>query len=346
MFIIQAGPFSLNGPLLLYFLFGFAGLAGVRLSTSGLPESTAERIRSAAFGASLLWLAVWKGSLFLFDFRLVVEAPASLLYFDGGVPGRLLATASAVAWFFRSALRGGDVRAARLAYCLGLYVTFGYAAYRFGHALFGRASAADPGMWIAVVGAALLVFFVGRDSPRARRLLLQSLVLFGAALLLMQALGGNAERGPRLQVGAAAPAASLQSVDGAPLSIPEATSGRTTVLNFWATWCPPCRAEMPSFDRLYRSLNPQETAFFAVNLTATENDAGAAARYAAEHGLALPVALDPDGAAMRAYGVRAYPTTVLLDARGNVAEVFEGAVHASVLERAIRRVADAERSDP
>lgn len=346
MFIVTIGPLSLNGPLLLYIAYGAAGLAAVRLATRDTAEPLASRIRSAAFTAFAIWLAVWKGSFAVFDPRLAWEEPTAWLYFDGGAAGRWLATASAVGWTVRAALRSGVASLGRFAYAASAFLTFGYAAYRFGHVLFGRASVSDVGLWAAVAASALLYLVPLRKQPGFGRAALQSLVLFGAALLLLHAFDGREADAGSVRRGDSAPNATLAGIDGRALPIPAASPGGIVALNFWATWCPPCRAEMASLEGLHRTLDGEEAKLIAVNLTATESASDAAERFARERGLTLPIALDPDGAVMRAYGIRAYPTTVLIDGDGKVVEVFEGAVHANALERAIRDVRDrSSRSD-
>lgn len=118
-------------------------------------------------------------------------------------------------------------------------------------------------------------------------------------------------------------------VHAAPRDVPEAVlldaedgrhalsdwRGRWVLLNFWATWCPPCRHEMPGLDRIEAELGGER---FAVLPVATgRNPLPAIRRFYAEAGLAhLPVLRDPDQRLSRAMGVFGLPVTVLLDPEG------------------------------
>jgi len=97
--------------------------------------------------------------------------------------------------------------------------------------------------------------------------------------------------------------------------------GKVVFLNFWATWCPPCREEMPSMQRLYDELASEGLEILAVNVLENEE---AAQAFIDEQGFTYPVLLDVDGRVMTRYGVRAYPTTYLVDREGYVLGVRPG----------------------
>ena len=117
----------------------------------------------------------------------------------------------------------------------------------------------------------------------------------------------------------AVPEAALQSPEGAPAALPE---GRPAVVNFWATWCAPCREEMPSLARLHDAMGEE----VAVVVVATgRNDPEAAAEFLDEVGATDLVDLrDPKGALGRGVGVLGLPTTLVLDARGREVARLQG----------------------
>ena len=122
----------------------------------------------------------------------------------------------------------------------------------------------------------------------------------------------------------AAPPFTLPTVAGAEVSL-AALRGRTVVLNFWATWCPPCVREMPSLERLSKALAADGVTVLAVSL-----DAGGLAQvqpFVARLGLSLPIALDPLGDVGDAYGARDLPVTFVLDAQGRVVAAAKGERH-------------------
>jgi thiol-disulfide isomerase/thioredoxin len=86
-------------------------------------------------------------------------------------------------------------------------------------------------------------------------------------------------------------------------------------LNFWATWCPPCRAEMPSMERLYQKLKGQGLVILAVDL---QEDAKSVQKFVSQHKLTFPILLDSDGRIGGTYGARSIPTSYIVDRKGNV----------------------------
>jgi peroxiredoxin len=97
--------------------------------------------------------------------------------------------------------------------------------------------------------------------------------------------------------------------------------GKVVMLNFWATWCPPCLEEMPALDRLYRRHRDAGFTLLAVSL---DTDEAKVAPFVAKHGLAFPVGLDSKTKVAELYGVRHLPSTFVIDREGNIAAVALG----------------------
>ena len=111
--------------------------------------------------------------------------------------------------------------------------------------------------------------------------------------------------------------------------------GKPVVLNFWASWCPPCRQEMPEFDKLHRELGG-EVHFMMVDLVdgGTET-VESGARFVRDQGYGFPVYFDTKGQAAEAYGIMSIPATFFIDATGNVISSQIGALSADALTRGI-----------
>ena len=124
-----------------------------------------------------------------------------------------------------------------------------------------------------------------------------------------------------LKPGERAPDFELASLDGGSIRLSD-FRGKKVVLNFWATWCPPCREEMPHMQRFYDTAGGGEAfEILAVNATDTERGNGkAVGPFVEENGLDFPVVMDEDGAVSEKYEVRFYPVTYLLDEDGVVIE--------------------------
>jgi peroxiredoxin len=99
--------------------------------------------------------------------------------------------------------------------------------------------------------------------------------------------------------------------------------GKVVVLNFWATWCPPCVQEMPSLVALQGRMKDQITVL-AVSLDA---DAGAYRKFIKDHNIALLTVRDPDQKSNTLYGTFKFPETYIIDRQGNIRRKFIGAIN-------------------
>ena len=111
-----------------------------------------------------------------------------------------------------------------------------------------------------------------------------------------------------------APAFSLKGIDGHPLRL-EDLKGKVVFLNFWATWCVPCREEMPAMERLYREYGERGLVVLAVNF---QESPDTVKRFMRELHLTFPTVLDSDGAAARDFAVRGLPVSFLLSRDGRI----------------------------
>ncbi|WP_245232547.1 peroxiredoxin family protein [Thiorhodococcus minor] len=113
--------------------------------------------------------------------------------------------------------------------------------------------------------------------------------------------------------------------------------GAPLILNFWATWCPPCRAEMPSLQRAHEQLAQDGIGVLAINVG---EDPETVDRFRQDFKLDLPLPIDTDTSVTQAYPMRGLPTTFVIDAQGRLALRASGELawdHPEVLER-VRRL--------
>ena len=111
--------------------------------------------------------------------------------------------------------------------------------------------------------------------------------------------------------------------------------GKPIVLNFWATWCPPCKSEMPDFNIVFEELGEdiQFVMLDAVDGIRETREIGET--YVAEQGFTFPVYYDMEQEAVIQYGIRAFPTTIFIDSEGYVVAGAEGAINEETLRKGI-----------
>lgn len=131
-----------------------------------------------------------------------------------------------------------------------------------------------------------------------------------------------------LKIGDTAPDFNLQFADGNKARLSD-YKGRPVIINFWATWCPPCREEMRGFVNVYNRYKADNVLVIGVNAQET---AAEAADFARSHQMTFPVVLDARGELMQLYNVRGLPTTVFIDKEGHIAGMWSGLLPESELE--------------
>lgn len=151
-----------------------------------------------------------------------------------------------------------------------------------------------------------------------KRLRRASLWLAAALVLVAAGCPSTAEIGT--SKGDVAPDFSLPNLGGGSQSLRD-LRGSTVILTFWASWCAPCRAEMPDMQVAYGELRDRGLVVVGVNEGETLERVEA---FVQEFGLTFPIVLDEKQGTARTYGVRAYPTTLVIDGEGVIQEVVVG----------------------
>lgn len=170
--------------------------------------------------------------------------------------------------------------------------------------------------------------------------------LLGIAILIVGVLWIYASRIPAsdLQEAQAAPQAgfqapdfTLETLDGDTITLSE-LRGHAVLVNLWASWCLPCRAEMPAMQRVYDEYADEGFVVLAVNATAQDSIA-AAQVFVDEFGFSYPILLDVDGSVAAAYQLRAFPSSFFINANGIIQEVvFGGPMDEALLATRVQRL--------
>ncbi|MBA7628305.1 Thiol-disulfide oxidoreductase ResA [subsurface metagenome] len=123
-------------------------------------------------------------------------------------------------------------------------------------------------------------------------------------------------------VGELAPAFTLTDLRGKQVSLND-FQGKTVILNFWATWCPPCRAEMPEIEALYQEYKDRGVVIIGVDIQETEQEVR---QFVQENGYSWTFLLDTSGRVAANYKIVALPTTFFLDTEGLIQTVYIGSM--------------------
>src|SRR3984893_8070244 len=168
-----------------------------------------------------------------------------------------------------------------------------------------------PGVLCLALAVPLFLLVAGQASPKS-------------------AQGGNVIRFVRNPD--AAPEFKLDGIDGKALSL-AGSRGKVILLNFWATWCGPCRAEIPDLIALQQKYKDQ---LQIIGLTVDDEDASLIKQVVAETHINYPVAMSSPEVRVQYGGVAALPTSFVLDAQGRVVQKHEGLRNPALYETEIR----------
>jgi peroxiredoxin len=153
------------------------------------------------------------------------------------------------------------------------------------------------------------------------------------------AVPGLATAQTGLDAGQEAPGFSLERLDGGRLALSD-LRGRPVLINFWASWCVPCRVEMPALAQAWRAQRAQGLEVVAINLTDQERRADIA-RFVSDLALPFTVLLDVRGRVRERYRLVQLPTTIFLDSAGIIRRRHSGPLSSEDLDAGLRSLAPA-----
>jgi len=173
---------------------------------------------------------------------------------------------------------------------------------------------------------------------RIRRIILIAILatmLIGSTIALGCSAGQSPGRGS--EIGNLAPDFQLNNLDGQPVSLGD-FRGKPVLVNFWASWCPPCRSEMPFIQETFTDKKWADEGLVVLAIAIGESPSRVS-EFVKKYGLTFPVLLDTERNVSLEYYVRAIPTTFLIDRDGIIREIKIGAFSSKTeIERSLRKV--------
>lgn len=164
------------------------------------------------------------------------------------------------------------------------------------------------------------------QNPRRWNVLILAIFLAGGAWTVVSrippAATTNGQPPPIAREGFSAPDFTLELMGGGEVTLSD-LRGQVLMVNLWASWCPPCRKEMPAIEQIYQDYKGAGLVVLAVNTTYQDTEAGAATFFQ-EYGLSFLIPLDRTGAVARQYQLRGLPSTYFVDRQGVIQSVVVG----------------------
>ena len=190
---------------------------------------------------------------------------------------------------------------------------------------------------VAIIAGSILVV-VGAAAVLYEKLVLsfapQTMVVTEEAGNVSPAQGSSSQEDQTEAPTIQAPNVTILDASGKEVQL-QSLVGKPIILNFWASWCPPCKQEMPDFEAAYKKYGT-DIQFMMVNMTDGGRETIATAeKYIASQGYSFPVYFDTKQEAAIEYGVSAIPTTYFINAQGHIIAYAAGAITAQHLEQGI-----------
>ncbi|MBY6036859.1 TlpA family protein disulfide reductase [Fictibacillus nanhaiensis] len=289
-------------------------------------EHDKKQILDILTNALVLCWFVWKFSYALLHPLLTLKQPLNLLYFNGGETGVVLGILFAVLYLLWSAGKR-ELERSRIFYSGILALTLFFAVYYGAH--FAVDTLAFDGL-ISLFFTVLAVYLYTAGSFQLKKTVLSMLVtaLF-FSILTNSPLGTGKKDAASVETAASglkpgnkAPDFELKTIDGETIRLSD-LKGKVVFVNLWATWCPPCRAEMPEMVRYYNEHSSEKIEVLAVNLTQSDSEKEVK-EFAETYRLPFPVLLDSEGTVANTYKTVTIPTTFIVDAKGIIKQKHIG----------------------
>ncbi|SDN00571.1 Peroxiredoxin [Fictibacillus solisalsi] len=285
------------------------------------------------WNAVLLLIFVWKISYFMLHPFLSIKHPVYLLYFSGGKPGILIGAAAALIYVFIQLSRS-SLSLSALLHILCLVGCSFFLLYGILQAFLVKDAVASL---FCLVSSGILTVFIGRKKIRLVPIYAVLVLMLGLSSSPFFWLKSDEAKGKAAAVsttgikqGDVPPDFMLKTLDGRKVTLLQ-FKGKTVFLNFWASWCPPCQAEMPEMERFYKENSQKPIEILSVHLT-SEDSVQAARAFANKHKLTFPILLDETGEVSKRFHVVTLPTTFVISPQGRIVQQHIGPLNREMME--------------
>ncbi|WNB92805.1 redoxin domain-containing protein [Bacillus sp. NEB1478] len=289
-------------------------------------EDDKKQLSEVLSNAIVMFWFIWKFSYAVLHPFLIFKHPLNLLYFNGGETGIIVGMIIAVLYLLCAAGKR-HLERSRLFYCgvlgLTLFFTVFYGAHYFSDTLLS-----DGLITLFFAVLSIYLYILGAFQPKKTVVSILVTALFFAVVTNGPFSDKKSDTAAietaasGLNPGNHAPDFRLQTLDGKTIKLSD-LKGKVVLLNFWATWCPPCRAEMPEMVRFYNERSSEKIEILAVNLTDSDT-VGNVKKFTKDYKLPFPVLLDSAGTVGDIYKTVTIPTTFVIDAKGTIKEKHIG----------------------
>jgi thiol-disulfide isomerase/thioredoxin len=293
------------------------------------------------FNTVIVGFAVWKFSYILIHPAAAVKSPINILYFSGGTSGIVLGTIAAAGYALRTS-RKEQLRVETLFYGAGYGASVFFAVYlALRYFLTGQNTEEGILSILMLAGVVFLHFSKANDIKTVSLALIGiglAFSIFNATPLAKKNKDTTATETAGavtgIKPGNKAPDFELDTLSNGKMSLSE-QKGKVVFINIWASWCPPCRAEMPEMESFYKEYGGKRAEILAVNLTDSDSR-DAAQNFTSENKLTFPILLDSSGKVGSVYQAVTIPTTYIINYDGIIVNKHIGPMDFSTMEKYLK----------
>ncbi|PPA87989.1 hypothetical protein C4A76_10980 [Brevibacillus laterosporus] len=340
--VFQLGPFFIKSSWIVIVVSAVVGYLVMKLRIKQANLGASELMDNTIGSLILLGIVIWKGSYLFLHPQKVIDNPMTLLYYSGGVTGIWIAVASCMALLY--------IWSKRQKISMWEYVD----SIAVGFVLFWVFYLSLSLLWdkqdwkadLLMIGTGCLFLILvkkRRVTPQVLSVaLLVSLIcktiidtFYGTSEFiankdvpsyLQGSLSKEQEAPIGIKKGEQAPDFELNTLEGQKVKL-STYRGQKVILNFWATWCPPCQIEMPDLQEFHQDYRQKGVVILGVNLTATEKNMESVAGFVQQEGVTFPILLDVTREVAKRYQAISIPTSYFIDEQGIIRQKVIGPVN-------------------